>query len=572
MSESEKKKRKNYRKNREKWIFTQSVIIAVITLAVLISALVSYQLNSTYYIGYKENGSIDYDVFLKENEFFENPHLESNQSYVASLIDKIIANFNYEIDMDAEGVNYQYSYYIDARLEIIDNSSGVAIFDPEYELVSVQNKTQNSSNRLTVNEIVILNYDEYNSLANRFLETYSLSNTTSNIVVTLHVDVLSDCRAFSGSAAETYSSELRIPLTTKTVNIKMTSSVPDEEAKMIACTRGAGSEVFKTTAIVLGVVDVLAIALLAAFVYFTRTEDITYTARVKKILSQYKSYIQKINNLFEMSGYQVIMVDTFDEMLEIRDTIQAPILMYENEDKTCAKFIIPTDSKLLYLYQIKIDGYTEPEIEPTPDPVPTTIVKPNITNVVRPVVKVVVTPPAPKAEPTPDCDIETIIEDAEVEIEADECDAPEVVATVEEAEEIEQAVEETVEEVVEEVEEVTEIDEILDSIPEAGEQTEDENTVEAIDIFWEERTHKTYRYDPDGNEVDEGDVVLVPTRDEHSDKEVVREAEVARGNYKIDAESLDRPLKKIIGVVRRKAEKIFTAMITPDEEGNNGNE
>jgi hypothetical protein len=572
MSESEKKKRRNYRKNREKWIFTQSVIIAVITLAVLISALVSYQLNSTYYIGYTENGSIDYDVFLKENEFFENPHLESNQSYVASLIDKIIANFNYEIDMDAEGVNYQYSYYIDARLEIIDNSSGVAIFDPEYELVSVQNKTQNSSNRLTVNEIVILNYDEYNSLANRFLETYSLSNTTSNIVVTLHVDVLSDCRAFSGSAAETYSSELRIPLTTKTVNIKMTSSVPDEEAKMIACTRGAGSEVFKTTAIVLGVVDVLAIALLAAFVYFTRTEDITYTARVKKILSQYKSYIQKINNLFEMSGYQVIMVDTFDEMLEIRDTIQAPILMYENEDKTCAKFIIPTDSKLLYLYQIKIDGYTEPEIEPTPDPTPTTIVKPNITNVVRPVVKVVVTPPAPKSEPTPDCDIETIIEDAEVEIEADECDAPEVVATVEEAEEIEQAVEEAVEEVVEEVEEVTEIDEILDSIPEAGEQTEDENTVEAIDIFWEERTHKTYRYDPDGNEVDEGDVVLVPTRDEHSDKEVVREAEVARGNYKIDAESLDRPLKKIIGVVRRKAEKIFTAMITPDEEGNNGNE
>jgi hypothetical protein len=224
----------------------------------------------------------------------------------------------------------------------------------------------------------------------------------------------------------------------------------------------------------------------------------------------------------------------------------------------------------LYLYQIKIDGYTEPEIEPTPDPTPTTIVKPNITNVVRPVVKVVVTPPAPKAEP--EAEIETVIEDAEVEIEADECDAPEVVATVEEAEEIEQAVEETVEEVVEEVEEVTEIDEILDSIPEAEEQTEDENTVDAVDIFWEERTHKIYRYDPDGNVVDEGDVVLVPTRDEHSDKEVVREAEVARGNYKIDADTLDRPLKKIIGVVRRKAERIFTAMITPDEEGNNGNE
>ena len=48
MSESEKKKRGLYRKNRDKWIFTQSVIIAVVTIAIIISSIVSYQLNKTY--------------------------------------------------------------------------------------------------------------------------------------------------------------------------------------------------------------------------------------------------------------------------------------------------------------------------------------------------------------------------------------------------------------------------------------------------------------------------------------------------------------------------------------------
>lgn len=577
MSEKEKKKRAAYRKNREKWIFVQSVIVIVLTLAILISALVSVQLNKKYYIGYREGGSIDYNVFLKDNEFFEQNYLGKDQSYVASLIDKIIADYSYEVDMDTDDVNYRYSYTIKSRLEILDNGSEVAIFNPERVLVSVQNKSQSSSNRLRINEIVVINYDEYNNLANKFLETYDLTGTTSNIVVTLEVDVLSDCEAFSGSAADTYTSELRIPLTTKTVNIKMTSAVPDEEAKMIACTRGAGSEVFKTTAIVLGVVDVLMILLLVAFIYLTRTPDVTYTARVKKIVSQYKSYIQKINNLFETRGYQIILVNTFDEMLEIRDTIQAPILMFENEDKTCAKFMIPTDSKLLYLYEIKVDGYTEPEVEPEEVPVPTTIVKPNITNVVRPVVKVVVTSPAPKADPEPQAEIETVVEEAEVEIEAEGEEIPEVVATVEETEEEAPEVVEPVEEaaeseeapevvVIEETENDTEVEEILASIPCADEATADENTVDAIDIFWEERSHKIYRYDPDGNTVEEGDVVLVPTRDEASDKDVVREAEVARGNYKIDAASLDRPLKKIIGVVRRKAEQIFTAMITPTED------
>ena len=609
MSEKEKKKRALYRKNREKWIFTQTVVAVVIAVAILISSIVAYQLNKTYYIGYRESGSIDYNVFLKENEFFEENHLGKDQSYVASLIDKIIADYSYEIDMDTDDVNYKYSYSIQSRLEIIDDTSKVAIFNPEQELISVQNKSQSSSNRLRINEIVVINYDEYNDLASKFLETYDLTNTTSNIVVTLEVDVLSDCNAFSGSSVDTYTSELRIPLTTKTVNIQMMSAVPDEEAKMIACTRGAGFEVFKTTAIVLGVIEILWILFMVAFIYLTRTDDITYTARVKKILSQYKSYIQKINNMFDASGYQKILVDTFDEMLEIRDTIQAPILMYENEDKTCTKFIIPTDSKLLYVYEIKIDGYNEPESAPATNTA-TTVVSPNITNVVRPVVKVMVnTPPAPNKEPEPQ--IETVLEEPEVE--ADE--TVEVIATTEELEEIDESevieeseiteeseviekseiteesemIEESevidepevtdgseiieepmvIEEPVENEETDPEVKELIAAIPEVEEA--EEIGVDVIDVCWKERPGKAYRYDPDGNTVEAGDVVLVPTRNVHSDKEIVCEAEVSRGNYKVDPETLDRPLKKIIGVVKRKTEQIFTAMITPTEENEDQN-
>ena len=547
-------KRKRYKKHREKWIFVQVVAITVITLAMLISGIVSYNLNKTYYIGYTESGNIDYNVFLKDNDFYEESYIGKDQSYVASIIDKIIADYSYSIDMDVDDVNYRYSYTVKSRLEIIDNTSERPLFNPEYELVSVQNKLQNTSNRLLINEIIVINYDEYNNIANSFIETYGLSNVTSNIVVTLEVDVLSDCNAFSGSSADSYSSELRIPLTTKTVNIKMASMVPDAESKMMACTRGAGSEVFKTTAIVLAVVDALVILVLLAFIYLTRTDDITYSARVKKILSQHKSYIQKINNLFDTSNYQIVLVDRFDEMLEIRDTIQAPILMYENPEKTCAQFIIPTDSKLLYKYVIKIDGYEEPESPKAPDPAPTTIVKPNITNVVRPVVKVVVAPPAAPEKKESEATVETVMEEPEIEIETEAEEIPCVTATVEEdTESLEN-------------EDYQEVEDILALIPETDEET---HTVDAIDVMWKEREDRTYRYDPDGNEVEEGDVVLVPTRDAESDKEVVREAEVAKGNYKVDPATLDYPLKKIIGVVKRKAEKAFIAMITPDDEEKN---
>ena len=54
-----------------------------------------------------------------------------------------------------------------------------------------------------------------------------------------------------------------------------------------------------------------------------------------------------------------VMIKTFVELLGIRDTIQAPVLMCENKDETMAQFFIPTNTKILYTFVIKVDNYDE---------------------------------------------------------------------------------------------------------------------------------------------------------------------------------------------------------------------
>lgn len=132
MSEKEQKRRVAYRKNREKWIFLQTVIIVVLTVALLVSSIVAIQLKSKYYVNYTEGGSIDYNVFLKENEFYQEEYIGKDQSYVASLIDRIIADYSYTIEEN----HYTFAInYLDVDLgnvdvgrraffEIIENSDG----------------------------------------------------------------------------------------------------------------------------------------------------------------------------------------------------------------------------------------------------------------------------------------------------------------------------------------------------------------------------------------------------------------------------------------------------------------
>ena len=75
---------------------------------------------------------------------------------------------------------------------------------------------------------------------------------------------------------------------------------------------------------------------------------------MKKILNNYSSYIQTINNEFDFKTFKLIKVDSFTDMLEIRDTIKQPILMKESDDKTGAYFVIPSNTKILYIYRLKI--------------------------------------------------------------------------------------------------------------------------------------------------------------------------------------------------------------------------
>ena len=357
MSEFEKRRRAEYKRKRKKCIIAQTAVILLLTLVMLASFIAYQVMNQTYYIEYTENSLVDYKVYLKENDFYEEEYLDKGQSYVASLIDNIKTDFIYRLNMDASDVDYEYSYSVDAELRITDRTSNATIFSSTEVITPENTVAQNSNNKLIINESVDVNYGEYNNLAARFVETYKLTNATSKLILAMRVNVLSSCEEFESDNSNEYVMMLNIPLNSTTLEITMTSSVPSSESKIIASDRGASKDTAKVIAIISAALDALCIIALIIFIFTTRNTDINYNIKVQRILSKYRSYIQKINNPFSSDGYQVLMVDSFREMLEIRDTIQSPILMSENEDKTRTEFIITTNTKILYMYELKVDDY-----------------------------------------------------------------------------------------------------------------------------------------------------------------------------------------------------------------------
>lgn len=358
MSEAEKQRRYDYKQQRKKWLMIQAIAIAVVAVLVLSSFLVYAKLNKTYYIHYKENANVDYKVQISDNDFYDEEYLKKGNAYISSLIENIVADFSYSMHMDAKKVDFDYTYKIDANLVIIDKASGKSVYSPTFVLKPTEKVSVKGDNKLEIKEHVDIDYVKYNDMAKRFGETYQLTDAfKSSLAVKMTVNVLSQCEEFEENSENTYYISLNIPLAQQTLVINSNASIIDAESRVLAYTTGINKNIFKVIGIVLAVIDVLLAGFAVFYIYKTRNEDINYTIKVKRLLSAYRSYIQQIKGDFDFASRQVVVIKTFTEMLGIRDTIQAPILMSENEDKTRSQFVIPTNTDIVYMFEIKVDNY-----------------------------------------------------------------------------------------------------------------------------------------------------------------------------------------------------------------------
>ena len=511
MSEAEKRRRFYYKQTRNKWISIGAMILAGALLVTIIFSAIFFSLNKSTFIAYTEKGNIEYMVFLKENDVFTSSYLEQDQMYVASLIDYVWMNFAYELQM-AQEAKYSYTYSADAKIVIKDRTTKKLFYEgkltPDAPMILPEQTKELDLPRemLYISQPFSIDYGQYNARAKEIMKALSLKDAICTLEVEMTIHVNGSSEELAEDKENTYNFALSMPLNSDTVAFERTSGVPTGANKLLTVNKGAARVVMLVFAIIFATLTFLFAIAYLGFIILTRNTDINYTRKVNKIVSNYKSYIQKITNPFDKEGYQLLVMDSFMDLLEIRDTIQSPILMSENEDKTCATFMIPTNTKLLYVFEIKVEDYDE------------------LYGYAQTI------------------EANTILDlggEDELHI-LEDVDASELVDALEQPD--------------------VPLSELAYDEDEAVE-TESEDGVDVVGVAYPMR-RKIYHYDPNGGMMDTGDIILVPEKDEATDRDVIRKATVAHPHKKVEADSVESPLRKVIGIFKRKAE----AALMPKED------
>ncbi len=329
----------------------KKIKLAVTSTILIILAIV---LMSTYYLlsrkeynQYKEQAKVNYKVNLKENDFYDQNYLDENSAVVASLIQDIEVDFNYKMKFDVPQ-DYTYNYKIVAKTTVNENKKSNPIYETSEELIN-EPSTEANNKELNILENVSIDYNEYNEKINKFVNLYGLSNTTNTLELEMYVYVVNK---YDGTQINKTSKvmNLSIPLTTKTVDVSIGSNVVQDNGKILVKENDYKNlEYVLAVGIALAVIGLGFLIRFVKYVLDTRSAETMYEQELKQIVFNYKSYIQKSNTEIDKSGYRVIQINTFNEILGLRDTMQTPILMHTEEGELRTEFIIMNDG-ILYLY------------------------------------------------------------------------------------------------------------------------------------------------------------------------------------------------------------------------------
>lgn len=317
--------------------------LSIIFLTIAIVGFNKFKKDTSTYI---EDATVNYQVCLKENDYYKDQCIGEEKEYISSATETIRLDYSYSA-VYQKIANKDYKYYIKSTLLIkTDDDNEKELLKKEKNLTKKQ-AIELNGNVMTIAETIDIPFQEYNSYAQRYKNDYSL---VSNCYLEISL-MLKDGKN------ETKLSSVTMPLTKITYNITKNEKV--NEISEYKVPTNLALRILFTVLIMLGAgLIVYSLYDLGKFLLKMRRSESAYEKKLKQILNTYDRVIITLEDKNTINPDQdVYTVKTFLELLDVRDTIDKPIL-YHKVNNIKSEFYVQDINKT-YKFTMKESDFEE---------------------------------------------------------------------------------------------------------------------------------------------------------------------------------------------------------------------
>lgn len=304
---------------------------------------------------YESNGSITYQIDLKENDFYNADNL-NYQNIISKYIDNININFKYDLS-SSQVLNLNSTYSLNMYLISTYNSNNKVkeIWKEKYELIPKTTHKSTGKTIMSFDKKIDINYEEYNKIAEKIRqETGILTNAYLKLEFNINNDLVEENKNIKFS--DEHLLEVDIPLLENITSIEKKGEFNKKETLYNIVNMGIN---YKQLALGICLTLVSLAFVITAIKMFLEVNGLSkYVMEQNKILKRYGDVIAETANKPELNGLNIMEITNFTDLINIEDELRIPILFYETFKGKESWFVI-IDHDKAYRYILKAHTKTK---------------------------------------------------------------------------------------------------------------------------------------------------------------------------------------------------------------------
>lgn len=332
-------------------VILSSSIFLIFLFATIFFIVKSLNFEKAEYTNYKEKSFMDYKVYLKENNFYEEKYLGKDMIYIANLVNDIEITFDYMFTIDSLK-DLNFSYQVMAKLIIFDSNNNKNYFEKTYNITEQETAQMRNSLTMDINKTVFIDYDYYNSIANTFKSNYGV-NCESKLLVYMVInktDTENNQQVFVDKNTEL---NISIPLSERSVNITLDYKDINKESYMLQKNKYLlGNVKYFVLGMFFGITSCISLIKVIKLLLKLKQRNSKYDKYIAELLTKYDRLIVETTNLPSFKDKDIIKVRSFSELVDVRDNLKVPIMYYVLSAHNKCYFYI-YHNNIIYLNVIK---------------------------------------------------------------------------------------------------------------------------------------------------------------------------------------------------------------------------
>lgn len=331
------------------------LIIIVMTLISISSFLLLKQLDSPKYeeeaisvYSYNNKASVDYKVYLKPNNIYEEVFLKEGEVYLTEFTDYIEANFKYEFKGERDA-HLKGNYEVMLKVQGFtygEEEEIKSIWEKDYQVV--RSKQFDIKNKVkAIEQEVKLNLEPYNDLVTQIKDT---SKINSQAMLTLLMNINIEGETDQGSIAETISPNIIIPLDVGMFEITGNTDIDEPGAIEETIQIPVKSKQIIVYAMIIGVL--VLVLLILIFVVKVDPNNQSHKKALKKIFRKHGDRLVALNSEMSIKDENISYVKSIDDLVRMADEIGQPILYKYSEDYKDINSFYIANEKYIYILDL----------------------------------------------------------------------------------------------------------------------------------------------------------------------------------------------------------------------------